>query len=184
MAVVLGGLGWQVWQRLVAQPRRFLEALGGELLPQVAQHIRNFRRVKVEDGRTVWEITARDAQYFQAEDEVVVDGPQLTIWLDDGERTVRVAGARGRLRLADRELAMATLEGGVVLVVDDLELRTERAVYDRAADRIVVPEAVTVSGRELDLRARRLEVEVTPRVLRFSGEVHTVWRLVDGQRTS
>lgn len=184
MAVVLGGLGWLVWQRLVAQPRRLLETLGGELLPQVAQHIRNFRRVKVKDGRTVWEITARDAQYFQADEEVVVEGPQLTLWLDDGQRIVRVASTRGRLRLVDRELATATLEGGVVLVLDDLEMRTERAIYERAADRIVVPEAVTVSGRELDLRARRLEVEVTPQVLRFSGDVHTVWRGADGPRAS
>ena len=43
-----------------------------ELLPQVAQHIRNFRRVKVKDGRTIWEITAADAQYFEHQREIVV----------------------------------------------------------------------------------------------------------------
>ncbi len=184
LAVALAGLGWRFWQRLVAQPQRALEALGSELLPHVAQHLRNFRRVKVKNGRMVWEVTAREAQYLEADREIVVEGPQLTLWLEDGQRALRLGGARGRLQLDGRELRAASLEGDVRLVFDDFELRTARAVYDRSADRILVPGAVTVKGRDLDLRAQSLEVEVTPQVLRFTGEVHTVVQVANAERTS
>lgn len=183
VAVALAGVGWQVWRSVGSRPERALEVLGSELLPHVAQHIRNFRRVKVKDGQTVWEITATDAQYFEKESEVVVTRPELTLWLDGGQRKARLTGAEGHLVLDDRELASVTLEGDVVLFVDDLEFRTARAVYDRATDRITSPGAVVITGRDIDLRAEGLEVDVTPQVLRLNGNVRTVLQ-VDGPHTS
>jgi len=183
VAVALAGIGWRVWQSVAVRPERALETLGMELLPQVAQHIRNFRRVKVKDGRTVWEITASDAQYFEQQQEIVVQRPELTLWLGDGQRTVRLTSAQGRLVLDDRELSTATLEGEVVLFLDDLTLRTARAVYERATDRITAPGEVTITGRDIDVHARGLEVDVTPQVLRLTGDVRTVLK-IDDARTS
>ena len=63
------------------------QGIAADFLPQVAQRIQNFRRVKVKDGRTVWEITADDAQYFDKENAVVVRLPRVTFSMDDGDPT-------------------------------------------------------------------------------------------------
>ena len=70
----LGGIAYLVSSTMLARldPVR----LGAELLPQVAQRIQNFRRVKVKDGRTVWEITADDAQYFEDDNQIIVHEPR------------------------------------------------------------------------------------------------------------
>ena len=51
VAVGLAGIGYRVWRNVVARAPRSLAELGVELLPEVAQHIQNFHRVKVKNGR-------------------------------------------------------------------------------------------------------------------------------------
>ena len=62
VAAALGGIGYLATRNVVARRARTLDDLGKDFLPQVAQRIQNFRRVKMENGRTVWEVTAKDAQ--------------------------------------------------------------------------------------------------------------------------
>lgn len=176
VAAALVGIGVLVSRSLTVRRPRSLVELGADLLPQAAQRIQNFRRTKVENGRTVWEITATDAHYFEAESAVVVVEPTLRVRLEDGDREVIVHGAEGRLRLDGRELASVTLRGGVTVKVDDLELQTSEATYDRDRDRITSPGEVTVHGRSVDLRGRGMEIDVGPRHVRLLGEVHTVLR--------
>ena len=58
VSAALGGIGYLVSRNVVAHRAHPLEELGRDFLPQVAQRIQNFRRVKVEHGRMMWEITA------------------------------------------------------------------------------------------------------------------------------
>jgi LPS export ABC transporter protein LptC len=150
--------------------------LGAQLLPQVAQRIQNFRRVKVKDGRTVWEITADDAQYFEDENQIIVHGPRLTFYLRDGERPCRVAATEGRLSLDGREITSVTLGGGVSVELDDLVLETADATYERDTDLITAPGAVTVRSRSLEVRGQGMEISVGPQQLRLLGHVHTTVR--------
>jgi LPS export ABC transporter protein LptC len=179
--LLLGGIGWQVWRRVSVEAPKALERLGADLLPHVAQHIRNFRRVKVKDGKTVWEITADDAQYSDESKEIVVTQPQVTLYLDDGQRQAKLTGREGHLFLdgddqSGRELKSVALDGDVVVWLDDLQLRTAHATYDRATDRITVPGDVTIVGTRLAVQARHMEVDVTPQLVRLQGDVRTVLR--------
>jgi len=45
-------------------------------LPEAAQRIQNFRRVKMEGDRKAWEIAAREAQYFEDDQAVSVQAPE------------------------------------------------------------------------------------------------------------
>jgi LPS export ABC transporter protein LptC len=179
--LLLGGIGWQVWRRVSVHGPKALERLGEELLPHVAQHIRNFRRVKVKEGKTVWEITADDAQYSEESSEIVVTHPQVTLYLDDGKRQAKLTGREGRLFInandrSGRDLQSVALNGEVVVWLDDLQLRTEHATYERALDRITIPDDVTIVGTRMDVKARRMEVDVTPQLVRLQGDVRTVLR--------
>jgi len=176
VAAALGGIGYEVSRTVGAHRARTLADLGSDFLPTVAQHIRSFRRIKVEKGRTLWEITARDAQYFDKQDEIVVREPQITFYLADGVRRAHVSGAEGRLVLAGRELKTFTLRGGVTVRLDDLEVETGEATYDRARDLITSPGPVRMRGRTLDVSGRGMEVQVTPQHVRLLEDVHTTVR--------
>ena len=169
----LGGIAYLVSSTMSARldPVR----LGAELLPQVAQRIQNFRRVKVKDGRTVWEITADDAQYFEDENQIIVHEPRLTFFLKD-DRPCRVTGSEGKLSLDGRDIDSVTLGGRVSVELDDLVLETDEATYDRERDLITSPGAVTVRSRSLEVRGKGMEISVGPQQLRLLGEVHTTVR--------
>ena len=175
VVAALGGIGFATWQNMRDHKPRTMADLGADFLPDVAQHIQSFRRVKLKDGKAVWEVKADDARYFD-DGQVVVRNPRVIFHLEDGTRRAELVGEEGRLRLEGKELASVTLEGRVVLVLDDLEFRTEQASYDHAADRIAAPGIVTIHGKTLDVRGHGLEVDVTPRRVRLLSEVHTVLR--------
>ena len=170
----LGGIAYLVSSSMSARldPVR----LGADLLPQVAQRIQNFHRVKVKDGRTVWEITADDAQYYEDDNQIIVHEPRLTFFLKDGDRPCRVSGAEGRLSLDGREIDSVRLGGGVSVELDELVLRTDEATYDRERDLITSPGAVTVRSQAVEVRGQGMEISVGPQQLRLLGEVHTTVR--------
>ena len=176
VAAALAGIAYQVSRTVIARRARTWLDLGADFLPQAAQHIRNFRRVKVENGRTIWEITAQDAQYFEKQDEMVVREPRVTLFVSNGERQAHIAGTEGRLRLEGREVRAVTLRGSVVLQLDDLRMLTEEATYEREHDLIRAPGQVTITGQTLDVTGRGMELEVTPQHMRLLDDVHTVVR--------
>lgn len=178
VAISLVGIGYQVWRNVAERAPRSLEELGVKLLPQVAQHIRNFRRVKVKGGRMEWEITASDGQYYEERNEVVVRDPEVNFYEQDGRRRGRLTGSEGRLVLHEegKEIDSVILTGSVVVWIDDLELRTDEATYDRASDRISAPGPVSIVGREIDVHGVGMEVDVAPQRIRLLDDVRTVLR--------
>ena len=102
VAVGVVGISYLV-SRSVSERRGLgMLELGADFLPNVAQRIQNFHRVKVENGRTMWEITAKEAQYHDEQKEVIVREPRMTFFVKDGDREVHVAGTEGSLHLDGR----------------------------------------------------------------------------------
>jgi|SRR5688572_20446628 LPS export ABC transporter protein LptC len=175
VTAALVGIGYQV----VTSVRAVRQRPGRSILldlPAVAQHIRDFRRVKTKNGKPVWEVKAAEARYFDDQDAIVVRAPEVVFFFDDGRRRAALSGAEGRLQLTGQELETVTVSGDVRLLLDDLEFRTKEASYDRARDLIAAPGAVTVTGRRLDVQADGMEVLVTPQRVRLLAQVRTVLR--------
>ena len=61
-----------------------LKKLAVGLFPEADQRIQNFRRVKMRDGKKVWEIVARQARYSEDSREAVVEGPEVSLYFSDG----------------------------------------------------------------------------------------------------
>ena len=174
VAVALTGIGYLVNRSVTARRPHTILDLGDDFLPHVAQHIQHFRRVKVEHGRTAWEINARDAQYFEAGKEIVVHDPRMTFFLEKGDRQLHVSGEEGHLLLDGRELRGFTLKGTGVVQIDDIQIETEEATYNRAYDHITAPKLVTLHGRTLDVRGVGMEMHVGPQQVHLLSDVHTV----------
>ncbi len=176
VGAALGGIGYLVSQSVSARRTDALAELGADFLPQVAQRIQNYRRLKMEKGRAVWEITAKDAQYFEATNEIVVREPRMTFFLQDGHRECHVSGNEGRLLLESREPKVITLHGDVRVQLDDLQLETEEATYDRGRDVITSSALVTIRGQSLEVHGRGMQIDVGPQHVRLLEDVHTTVR--------
>ncbi|MBI1815561.1 MAG: LPS export ABC transporter periplasmic protein LptC [Deltaproteobacteria bacterium] len=172
---LLGGIGFLITQSLRAQWKQEAAQTGLDLLPQIAQRIQDFHRIKTQDGRTVWEIAAREAQYLEDEHEVVVQEPMVRLFLKDG-RSIGLSGQTGRISLDGRELRQVDLTGGIEVQFADYTVRTDRAQYLRATDRISSPQRVNITGRELDLSGDRMEVDVAAQRLRVFRNVEMTLR--------
>jgi lipopolysaccharide export system protein LptC len=123
----LGALGFVLGRTLVQQQEAQKALPTQDLMPEVSQRIRDFRRVKVSDGHKVWELTAQEAQYFEEKNEVVVTGPEVAFYGDvevgdyrlETEQAVyhrdkeSIIAAKG-IRVAGKDVDMT----GDVLVVD------------------------------------------------------------------
>lgn len=176
VAMALTGIGYRVWRNVAERTPRSLGELGVELIPEVAQHMQNFHRIKVKNGHMEWEIKADDAQYYQKQNEIVVRVPEVTIYTEQGVQRAWLTGKEAHLGLVDdgREVGSMELRGDVILWLDDLELRTDTATYDRDRDLITAPGAVTITGRTMNVNADGMEVDVTPQHIRLLENVHTL----------
>jgi LPS export ABC transporter protein LptC len=157
--VLLGGVGFLVGRSLWRQRQSELAQKGLEFLPGVSQHIRDFHRVKVQDGRKVWEVSAQDAQYFQEANLIVVREVAMELYLRDGG-TVGLKGDKARIVLDGREVQRVELDGGVEVTASDYVVRTDRATYDHRRRLISTPGPVEISSKALQLRGDRMEVQV------------------------
>jgi len=176
VTAALVGIGYQVLTSVRATRPRPSRGIAIDL-PAVAQHIQDFRRVKTKQGKPVWEVKAVDARYFDDQNAIVVQAPEVTFFFDDGTRRATLKGAEGRLHLDGQELESVNMQGDVRLLLDDMEFRTATASYQRDKDLISAPGAVTITGKALDVQANGMEVEVTPQHVRLLSDVHTVMRL-------
>lgn len=174
MAVVLGAVVVQLARSQWAQHLRSLRTRELDFLPQVSQRIQNFRRVKMEGDRKVWEVSAREAQYFEEDKQIVVDHPEVSFFVKDDQGVVSVKGTQGKIVLDGREMDRVDLEGGIELRFRDYLVQTDRAFYQRADDAVVSPGTVVVTGDGVSLSGERMTLEMGSQRVRFEGRVRTV----------
>jgi len=154
-------------RRRAEQARPILDAL-----PNVAQRIQDFHRVKIDNGRKVWEVSAREAQYLESEDVVVVDAPLLEVFLRDG-RSVSLRGANGKVFLKDRELQRVEFAGDIQVWLGEYALSTDTAHYEADRGVIIAPGPVRIAGRDFELIGEHMEVVVADQRVAVSSKVQT-----------
>src|SRR6476660_5761496 len=140
-------------RRRADQARPIIDAL-----PNVAQRIQDFHRVKIDNGRKVWEVSAREAQYLESEQTVVVDAPLVEIFLADG-RSVSLRGTGGKVFLHERELQRVDLSGSIEVQLGDYALHTDTAHYEADRGVIVAPGDVRITGADFELVGQHMEVD-------------------------
>jgi LPS export ABC transporter protein LptC len=172
LAVVLAAGGWLLQRSFAARQRAQQARPIVDILPNVAQRIQNFHRVKVDNGRKVWEVSAREAQYLEEEQVVRVDAPVVEVYLEDG-RTVALRGQGGKVFLAARELQRVELEGDIVVQLGDYAMSTDAAHYDADRGVIVAPGRVRITGAGFELQGEHMEVDVAAEQLVLSQRVQT-----------
>jgi len=173
LVAAIGGGVWLLWRDAAARRAAEVAAVAIEVLPDVSQRIQDFHRVKVENGRKVWEVQAREAQYREGEGVVTVMDPVVALYLEDG-REVSLRGTGGTVFLEGRELKRVDVEGAIAVQLGDYSLTTDRASYDAERDVVTAPGAVHIVGGGLDVQGLRMEVDVGAQRLRLAEQVRVV----------
>jgi LPS export ABC transporter protein LptC len=175
--MLLGAVGVQLARSQWQQHLRVLRSAQLDFLPEAAQRIQNFRRVKMEGDRKAWEVAAREAQYFQDDQQVKVDGPEVSLFMKGDQGVVSVRGEQGKLFLNGRDMDRAELHGAIEVRFKEYVVKTDRAVYERASDTVVAPEAVSITGNGLAVTSKRMTVEMEAQRLHLEGAVETVLKV-------
>jgi LPS export ABC transporter protein LptC len=175
LATVLVAGGWLLARDARARRDADRSKITLDVMPDVAQRIQNFHRLKVENGRKVWEISAREAQYREGEGTVSVREPLVALFLEDG-REVSLRGTHGTVFLQGRELDRVEVEGEIAVRFDKYTMSTDHAAYVAERGVVVAPGTVRIQGDGLDIHGTRMEVNVAAQRLTLAEHVQvTLW---------
>ncbi len=175
-ALLVGGIIYHLAVTVRRQHHndRLIEKMATDVVPEADQRLQNFRRVLVRDGKKVWEITSRQAQYFETSGEVVVDAPEVSLYLNDGE-VIAIRCGEGRLRRGkdDKDISQIELKNDLEIQVGDFSLRTQEALYDSEHNTISSPGAVQITSRGLVVEGQGYTVDVADKRLMLNSDVRT-----------
>ena len=139
----------------------------------LVQRMTEFRRVKMQDGRKVWEIVARQARYFADRNAVVIDTPQVSLYFSDGE-ALALRCQEGTVHLdGEADLLHIELRGNLEIQMGEVSLKTEQATYDRQKNTISSDGVIHVVGQGFTLEGKGYTVAVDTRQLTLNTEVST-----------
>jgi LPS export ABC transporter protein LptC len=150
-----------------------IRRLAQDVVPEAQQRMQNFRRAKIRDGRKVWEIAARQARYSQENGEIVVEGPEVSLYPKEGE-VISLRCQQGKVRLdGDEEVAHLELSGAIEVRLDGFVITTANAVYDSELNTISSAGPVRVSGNGVEVEGEGYAVDVGAKRLTLAANVRT-----------
>lgn len=168
--LVLAAGAYLVGESLWRQSRLDVVQKALDVLPGVAQHLQNFRRVQTEGGRTVWEVSADDARFFAADNIIMVRKP-LIAWYPEEGRRLGLQGDEGRVVLEGNDVRFVEMRGKVEVDLAEFRVEVGEAVYDRELERITAPGGIVIAGPNIDARGDDVVVELGERRLTVMSNV-------------
>ncbi len=125
------------------------------------------RHTAVREGRKEWVLEASSAQYSETTKEAVFNDVKVTFFMDDGGQ-VYLEGQKGTINTASNDMQVV---GDVRIEKDDQTLLTEKIEYDHETRYLTSPSEVRIAGRNFDLRADRMQVDLATEKALFTGAV-------------
>lgn len=139
----------------------------------LVQRMTEFRRVKMQDDKKVWEIVARQARYFADTNAVVIDTPEVSLYFSDGQ-ALALRCQEGTVHLdGESDLLHIELRGNLEIQMGDISLKTDRATYDRRQNTISSDGVIHVVGQGFTLEGKGYTVAVDTKQLTLNTEVYT-----------
>ncbi|SHF24392.1 LPS export ABC transporter protein LptC [Desulfacinum infernum DSM 9756] len=130
---------------------------------------------EVQEGREVWRLKAREAEYFDESKKTHLQGVHVELYLEDG-RTVVLESREGELHAGTKDIE---LWGDVRAVVPQgYDLRTERAFYRHATRQVVSDTPVHATGPLVELEGARWRYDALERKAYVDGGVRAVVKQV------
>ena len=173
--LALAGLGFVLGRTMINQQATLAVPEADELSPEVSQRIKEFRRVKVKNGRKEWELVAEEAEFVTDQGQVEINGPKLAFYGGEG-RDVELKGASGRVFLENGDVSKIELSGGIDVTVGDYFVQTDQATYFQNINSIAAAGEVRLKSSEIALTGQSMLLDLGTRKVLFRNGVTTTFR--------
>ncbi len=164
--VVLAGLlvrGYLKYREFRENPAKIIAAIPEG--PNIV--LGEVRHTAVREGRKEWVLEAASAQYSESSKEAVFNDVKVTFFMDNGDK-VHLEGQKGTINTASNDMQVA---GNVRVEKDEQTLLTEMIEYNHETRYLTSPSEVRILGRNFDLRADRMQVDLATETALFTGAV-------------
>ena len=125
------------------------------------------RHTAVREGRKEWVLEAASAHYSERSKEAVFEDVRVIFFMDNGGE-VHLQGRKGTINTASNDMQVT---GAVRIQKEDQALMTERIEYNHETRYLTSQSPVRILGRNFDLRADTMEVDLAAETARFTGAV-------------
>jgi LPS export ABC transporter protein LptC len=133
--------------------------------------LRDFHRVSVKDGKLLWEIDAKEAEYYAREGVTHVTDAKLLIYKKDGK--IQIQSKSAKLYLTLQKLNKAELSGeSIIDLGNGTSLLTDLALYDMQTGEVSAPGSVSVQGKGYLIKGKGLVADVNRQVVRLLADVN------------
>ena len=177
--LALAGLGFLLGRTMINQRASVAVPETDDLAPEVSQRIKDFRRVRVKDGRKEWELVAEEAEFVTEQGQVQISGPKLAFYGGDGG-DVEVKGAAGRVFLENGDVERIELSGGIDVTVGEYFVQTDKAIFFQNINSIAAPGEVRLTSTDIALTGQSMLLDLGRRKVVFRQGVSTTFKTDKG----
>lgn len=161
-----------------------IEPLLSAVKESTALRMQEFKRVEIRDGKKVWEVKAKEAQYYTTEQLAHVNDAEVYIYRDNGS-TVHFKSNAGKLYLSGETLIKAEFEGDIIVVIDNTTtLATNFAVYDALQNKLTAPGDVSISGDGFVIEGNEMDYLLNSQQFSLSHRVRSVFDPTSARKTN
>ena len=164
--LVLSGFlvrGYIAYREIRENPAKLIEAI-----PEGANIVLGeVRHTAVREGKKEWVLEAASANYSESASEAVFTDVRVTFFMDNGD-VVNLKGQKGTINTTSNDMQVS---GKVRVVMNEYALETEIIEYTHKTRHIASQSPVHILGREFELRADAMEVDLASETALFIGAV-------------
>jgi len=171
----LAGVGYKVGEMVWLRKEREIKNNPLSLLdsmPEAALQVKEFRRSMVKDGQKLWEVAGQEARYLTGEKEIIIQKPRFSYYDNKGQ-ILEAKAAEGHIYLTEKEIDRMELSGDTMVGYQGFVLRTEKILYQREKDEVVLPGKVSLKGEGLELEGVGMTIALHDQKLKLQSQVKT-----------
>lgn len=137
--------------------------------------LNDFERSETKNGRKIWEVKGRTAEYFPQSNTARVTNANLWFFRGNGD-IIRLDADSASIELRGSELKSADLSGSVVVNVENRSVRmeTDRAIYNKDDNTVVAPGVVRMTSEMFDLSGTSLVAHLDTSIFVLEKDVQSI----------
>lgn len=164
--IVLSGYlvkGYLAYREIRENPAKLIEAIpeGTNIV------LGEVRHTAVREGKKEWVLEATSVNYSESSRDAVFNDVQVTFFMNDGN-VVSLKGQKGIINTGSNDMQVS---GNVRVEMDTYTLETEIIDYNHQTRHIASQTPVHIRGRDFELRANAMQVDLTTETALFTGAV-------------
>lgn len=138
--------------------------------------LKTFRRFEARDGKTVWEVAAKEGRFSPEKNAAIVSDVDLTMYQKDNTK-VGLTAREAEIFLDGASLDRAEFKGDVVLTHSSgTVIRTDAATLEHAKAEVHAPGRVVITGELFDIEGDQLDGKIDSREFTLARNVSTIIR--------